>query len=454
MSKIKLHNSKARRKELFEPIDPSNVRMYLCGPTVYDRAHLGNARNVIVFDVLYRFFREIYGEHNVKYVRNFTDIDDKINQRAKDLGKDIKLITDETIAWYLEDMEVLGNLLPNEMPRATNYVAQMIIMVEDLIESGHAYEAEGHVLFSVESYKDYGALSGRSTDDMIAGARVEIAPYKANPLDFVLWKPSSNDLPGWASPWGRGRPGWHLECSAMSHDLLGDTFDIHGGGNDLIFPHHENEIAQSKCCFPSGGFANFWLHNEMLQVDGKKMSKSLGNFFTVRDLIEKGFPGEVIRFVFLSTHYRKPMDWTELKANQADSTLRRWYDMCSNLEEDLKPSAEAIEVLSDDLNTPAVIALLHKHFQSKNFAQLKADANLIGLMTPEFKDWAFDFDLSKYEEALMEVRSEAMITKNFDHLDDLKNKLSKAGVEIQMSADTVKLVPTLKLDLAKLERIL
>jgi len=454
MSKIKLHNSKARRKELFEPIDPSNVRMYLCGPTVYDRAHLGNARNVIVFDVLYRFFREIYGEHNVKYVRNFTDIDDKINQRAKDLGKEIKLITDETIAWYLEDMELLGNLLPNEMPRATNYVAQMIIMVEDLIESGHAYEAEGHVLFSVESYKDYGALSGRSTDDMIAGARVEIAPYKANPLDFVLWKPSSDDLPGWASPWGRGRPGWHLECSAMSHDLLGDTFDIHGGGNDLIFPHHENEIAQSKCCFPSGGFANFWLHNEMLQVDGKKMSKSLGNFFTVRDLIEKGFPGEVIRFVFLSTHYRKPMDWTELKANQADSTLRRWYDMCSNLEEDLKPSAEAIEILSDDLNTPAVIALLHKHSQSKNFAQLKADANLIGLMTPEFKDWAFDFDLSKYEEALMEVRSEAMITKNFDHLDDLKNKLSKAGVEIQMSADTVKLVPTLKLDLAKLERIL
>ena len=454
MSKIKLHNSKVRKKELFEPIDPSNVRMYLCGPTVYDRAHLGNARNVIVFDVLYRFFREVYGAQSVKYVRNFTDIDDKINQRAKDLGKEIKLITDETIAWYLEDMELLGNLLPNEMPRATNYVAQMITMIKDLIKSGHAYEAKGHVLFSVESFKDYGALSGRSIDDMIAGARVEVAPYKANPLDFVLWKPSSDDLPGWSSPWGRGRPGWHLECSAMSHDLLGDTFDIHGGGNDLIFPHHENEIAQSKCCFPSGGFANFWLHNEMLQVDGKKMSKSLGNFFTVRDLIDKGFPGEVIRFVFLSTHSRKPMDWTELKANQADSTLRRWYDMCGNLKEDLKPSAEAIEFLSDDLNTPAVIALLHKHFQNKNFAQLKADANLVGLMTPGFKDWAFDFDLSKYEEALMEVRSEAMITKNFDYLDDFKDKLSKAGVEIQMGTDTVRLVPTLKLDLAKLERIL
>ena len=454
MSKIKLHNSKVRKKELFEPIDPSNVRMYLCGPTVYDRAHLGNARNVIVFDVLYRFFREIYGVQNVKYVRNFTDIDDKINQRAQDLGKEIKLITDETIAWYLDDMKLLGNLLPNEMPRATNYVPQMIAMIEDLIKFKHAYEAEGHVLFSVESYKDYGALSGRSIEDMIAGARVEIAPYKANPLDFVLWKPSSDDLPGWASPWGRGRPGWHLECSAMSHDLLGDTFDIHGGGNDLIFPHHENEIAQSKCCFPAGGFANFWLHNEMLQVDGKKMSKSLGNFFTVKDLIDKGFPGEVVRFVFLSTHYRKPMDWTELKANQADTILRRWYDMCRNIEGDLKPSAEVVEVLSDDLNTPAVIALLHKHFQSKNFAQLKADANLIGLLTPEFKDLAFNFDLSKYEEAIIEVRSEAMITRNFDHLDDLKDKLSEAGVEIQMNKDTVRLIPTLKFDRAKLERIL
>ena len=454
MSKIKLHNSKVRKKELFEPIDPSNVRMYLCGPTVYDRAHLGNARNVIVFDVLYRFFREIYGVQNVKYVRNFTDIDDKINQRAQDLGKEIKLITDETIAWYLDDMKLLGNLLPNEMPRATNYVPQMIAMIEDLIKFKHAYEAEGHVLFSVESYKDYGALSGRSIEDMIAGARVEIAPYKANPLDFVLWKPSSDDLPGWASPWGRGRPGWHLECSAMSHDLLGDTFDIHGGGNDLIFPHHENEIAQSKCCFPAGGFANFWLHNEMLQVDGKKMSKSLGNFFTVKDLIDNGFPGEVVRFVFLSTHYRKPMDWTELKANQADTTLRRWYDMCRNIEGDLKPSAEVVEVLSDDLNTPAVIALLHKHFQSKNFAQLKADANLIGLLTPEFKDLAFNFDLSKYEEAIIEVRSEAMITRNFDHLDDLKDKLSEAGVEIQMNKDTVRLIPTLQFDRAKLKRIL
>ena len=256
MSKIKLHNSKVRKKEIFEPIDPSNVRMYLCGPTVYDRAHLGNARNVILFDVLFRLFREIYGDDNVKYVRNFTDIDDKINQRAKDLGKEIQVITDETIAWYLEDMALLGNLLPNEMPRATNYVAKMIKMIEDLVQSGHAYRSKGHVLFSVKSFEGYGAF-GRSIEDMIAGARVEIAPYKADPLDFVLWKPSSDDLPGWQSPWGRGRPGWHLECSAMSHDLLGDTFDIHGGGNDLIFPHHENELAQSKCCFPSGGLQIF-----------------------------------------------------------------------------------------------------------------------------------------------------------------------------------------------------
>ena len=340
------------------------------------------------------------------------------------------------------------------MPRATNYVAKMIKMIEDLVQSGHAYEAKDHVLFSVKSFEGYGTLSGRSTDDMIAGARVEIAPYKADPLDFVLWKPSSDDLPGWQSPWGRGRPGWHLECSAMSHDLLGDTFDIHGGGNDLIFPHHENELAQSKCCFPSGGFANFWLHNEMLQVNGKKMSKSLGNFFTVRDLIDKGIPGEVIRFVFLSTHYRKPMDWTLDKANQADIIIRRWYDKCRNIKNATKPSSEAIELLSDDLNTPGVVALLHKHFQNKNFVQLKTDANLVGLMTPEFNDWSFNFDLSKFEVALTEVRSEAMITRNFDRLDDLKDKLSKAGVEVQMTKDSIKLIPTLKFDLAKLEHIL
>ncbi len=255
---------------------------------------------------------------HVTYVRNFTDVDDKINARAAESGRSIGDITAETTQWYLDDMAALGNLDPNHMPRATDYIAQMIDMISGLIDKGHAYAAEGHVLFSVSSYADYGRLSGRSVDDMIAGARVEIAPYKRDPMDFVLWKPSDADLPGWDSPWGRGRPGWHIECSAMSYDLLGPSFDIHGGGNDLMFPHHENEVAQSCCAHPDGEFARVWLHNEMLQVEGKKMSKSLGNFFTVRDLLDQGYAGEVIRFVFLSTHYGKPMDWTDAKAREAE----------------------------------------------------------------------------------------------------------------------------------------
>ena len=295
---IKLYNTKVRQKVEFTPIDPDNVRMYVCGPTVYDRAHLGNARPVIVFDTLYRLLRHEYGVDNVTYVRNFTDVDDKINatalarQEAGARGTLEELISqrsDETIAWYLEDMDAVGALEPTQAPRATQYIAQMIAMIEDLIAKGHAYDAEGHALFRVRSYKEYGALSGRSVDDMIAGARVEIAPYKEDPMDFVLWKPSSDDQPGWDSPWGRGRPGWHIECSAMALDLLGGEFDIHGGGNDLTFPHHENEIAQSTCA--GHGFANVWMHNEMLQVEGKKMSKSLGNFFTVRDLLDQGVPG-------------------------------------------------------------------------------------------------------------------------------------------------------------------
>ena len=334
---IKLHNTKTRKKEVFTPIDANNVRMYVCGPTVYDRAHLGNARPVVVFDVLNRLLRHVYGEGHVKYVRNFTDVDDKINTRAAESGRSIGEITDETIQWFLDDMAALGAIEPNEMPRATEYIPQMISMIEGLIASNHAYEADGHVLFAVESYEKYGALSGRSIKDMIAGARVEIAPYKRNPMDFVLWKPSTGDQPGWESPWGVGRPGWHIECSAMAYELLGENFDIHGGGNDLMFPHHENEIAQSCCAHPEGNFANYWLHNEMLQVEGKKMSKSLGNFFTVRDLLEghEGqlpVPGEVIRFVFLSTHYRKPMDWTEKKAKEAQATLSNWRRLAEGAE--------------------------------------------------------------------------------------------------------------------------
>ncbi|MEM6341676.1 MAG: cysteine--tRNA ligase, partial [Pseudomonadota bacterium] len=320
---IDLYNTATKRKERLVPLDPDNVRMYVCGPTVYDRAHIGNARPAIVFDVLYRLLRHEFGADHVTYVRNFTDVDDKINARAAESGRPIAEITEETTQWYLEDMAAIGVMESTHMPRATGYIPQMVALIEELIAKGHAYAAEGHVLFKVRSYVDYGKLSGRSVDDMIAGARVEVAPYKDDPMDFVLWKPSEDDLPGWDSPWGRGRPGWHIECSAMAYDLLGPQFDIHGGGNDLAFPHHENEIAQSKCA--GHGFANVWMHNEMLQVEGKKMSKSLGNFFTVRDLLDQGVPGEVIRFVMLSTHYRKPMDWTEKKREEAEATLRKWY---------------------------------------------------------------------------------------------------------------------------------
>ncbi|UWQ15710.1 cysteine--tRNA ligase [Aliiroseovarius sp. M344] len=395
--KIQLHDTMQRKKRPFKPIDQKNVRMYVCGPTVYDRAHLGNARPVVVFDVLYRLLRHVYDADHVTYVRNFTDVDDKINATAlqrKEAGAEGTLEelvherSDETIGWYLHDMGALGALEPDQMPRATEFIGPMVAMIEDLIAKGHAYEAEGHVLFAVESYKNYGALSGRSVDDMIAGARVEVAPYKRNPMDFVLWKPSTDDLPGWDSPWGRGRPGWHIECSAMSFDLLGASFDIHGGGNDLQFPHHENEIAQSKCAHPDAGFANYWMHNEMLQVEGKKMSKSLGNFFTVHDLLEQGVPGEVIRFVFLGTHYRKPMDWTEKKRAEAEELLLKWRRMT----EFVLPTnvSRKVEVaLFDDLNTSAAIEELKNLAERKDAGSLKASANLMGLLLDEQGAWAW-----------------------------------------------------------------
>jgi len=413
MTTIKLHNTRTRTKEEFVPIDPDNVRMYVCGPTVYDRAHLGNARPVVVFDVLYRLLRHVYGPEHVTYVRNFTDVDDKINATAlarKQAGAEgtleqlVQERSDETIGWYLHDMGALGALEPDQMPRATRYIDQMIAMIEDLIAKGHAYEAEGHVLFAVDSWRDeYGKLSGRSVDDMIAGARVEVAPYKKNPMDFVLWKPSDDELPGWESPWGRGRPGWHIECSAMSYELLGASFDIHGGGNDLMFPHHENEIAQSKCAHPHGEFARYWLHNEMLQVEGKKMSKSLGNFFTVHDLLDQGVPGEVIRFVFLQTHYRKPMDWTEKKAREAEATLRKWRALTAGIEPAASAAPAVVAALSDDLNTAGAIAELHRLerqiSRQKNasnepvnlriglLSNFLASAQLLGLLTPEMGAW-------------------------------------------------------------------
>ena len=459
MTTIKLYNTKARAKQVLTPLDPDNVRMYVCGPTVYDRAHLGNARPVIVFDVLYRLLRHVYGPDHVTYVRNFTDVDDKINARAienvgkgGDVNAEIARITAQTTQWFLDDMGALGALEPDAMPRATQFIPQMIAMIEDLIAKGHAYEAEGHVLFSVESYKNYGALSGRTVDDMIAGSRVEVAPHKRNPMDFVLWKPSSDDLPGWDSPWGRGRPGWHIECSAMSYELLGESFDIHGGGNDLMFPHHENEIAQSCCAHPEGSFAQIWMHNEMLQVEGKKMSKSLGNFFTVHDLLEQGYPGEVIRFVFLSTHYRKPMDWTEAKAREAEATLRKWRSITEGMEAS-EVALPVLESLADDLNTAGAVAELHKLAAAGDVACLKASAQMMGLLTDTLGDWAKapKIDLADLETRLFEARKTAMETKDFSEVDRLKAALVEARVEVRMSKDGVELIPGAGFDPAKLE---
>jgi cysteinyl-tRNA synthetase len=459
---IWLTNTATRKKEEFAPLDPNNVRMYVCGPTVYDRAHIGNARPVIVFDVLFRLLRHTYGADHVTYVRNFTDVDDKINARAAESGRSIGDITAETTAWYLEDMAAIGALEPTHMPRATAYIAEMVAMIEDLIAKGHAYEAEGHVLFAVDSWKEgYGKLSGRSVDDMIAGARVEVAPYKRNPMDFVMWKPSSDDLPGWDSPWGRGRPGWHIECSAMAYDLLGDQFDIHGGGNDLMFPHHENEIAQSKCA--GHGFARYWLHNEMLQVEGKKMSKSLGNFFTVRDLLDRGVPGEVIRFVFLSTHYRKPMDWTEKKRNDAEKTLRKWRDIANSAEPGGEVYASVIEFVSDDLNTgKALNELVHAgkdilSRQAQDVTQSEindfaASARFLGLLEDNANMGAWVFDgivdelaakslLEPFAYRMAELRETAMQTKDFSQVDAMKTALTDAGVEVRMSKAGVELLP-------------
>jgi len=488
MTTIKLHNTKTRQKEVFEPINPKNVRMYVCGPTVYDRAHLGNARPVVVFDVLNRLLRHVAKENGwekVTYARNFTDVDDKINATAlarKEAGADgtledlIQERTDETISWYLEDMGALGNLEPDFAPRATQYIPEMIEMTQELINSGHAYEAEGHVLFDVRSYENYGSLSGRSVDDMIAGARVEVAPYKRDAMDFVLWKPSSDDLPGWDSPWGRGRPGWHIECSAMTKALFGEKFDIHGGGLDLAFPHHENEKAQSCCEAGEDSFANFWLHNEMLQVEGKKMSKSLGNFFTVHDLLEQGVPGEVIRFVFLSTHYRKPMDWTAKKAEEAKTKLWKWtqaaraaLEVTEKIEMNLHSEA-LISSLCDDLNTYNALRavdiqadrVLDAPGASENEVQkwkLNASVKLInGLALLGFEQVLEDasndsVDLANLNKQLSAARDAAMQTKDFSEVDHLKSALIYAGVEVRMSKAGVELIAGPNFDPSKLEAL-
>ncbi len=453
MTEIRLYDTKTKQKQLLTPVNEGKVGMYVCGPTVYDRAHIGNARPVVVFDVLYRLLRHVYGEEAVTYVRNFTDVDDKINARAAETGRPIRDITDETIGWYLEDMAALGTLEPTHMPRATESIGGMVAMIEDLIERGNAYAAEGHVLFDVKSDPDYGSLSHRNLDDMIAGARVEVAPYKRDPMDFVLWKPSSGDEPGWESPWGRGRPGWHIECSAMSREILGERFDIHGGGIDLAFPHHENEAAQSRCA-NGAEMASIWMHNGFLQVEGEKMSKSLGNFFTVKDLLDQGIPGEVIRFVLLSTHYRQPIDWTARAAEEAETVLRKWRAIVAGCDAGHRPPLELLDALADDLNTPRAISELHRLSKEGDGAALRAGVELLGFdlgRDTALRRTIEDVHLKLLVEKLISARADARAAKDFARADAIRDGFVAAGVVVKDTPDGAVWELTPDFDPAKLE---
>jgi cysteinyl-tRNA synthetase len=422
---LKLYNTLTRTKEEFRPLDPKNVRMYVCGPTVYDFAHIGNARPVIVFDVLFRLLRHIYGDAHVTYVRNITDVDDKINARAAEEGVSIREVTERTAKQYFEDVAALGALPPTHQPRATEYVRQMIAMIEKLIASGNAYQAEGHVLYDVSSKPDYGKLSRRSLDEMIAGARVEVAPYKRNAMDFVLWKPSKAGEPSWPSAWSNGRPGWHIECSAMSEALLGETFDIHGGGIDLVFPHHENEIAQSEAAHAGHLFARVWMHNGFLQVEGEKMSKSLGNFFTIRDLL-KDWPGEVLRFNMLRSHYRQPMDWTVQGLKESASTLERWYGTAEPVAAPRIGDA-FLAALADDLNTPLAIAELHKSDE----ITLAGGLDLLGFSRVQERI-ALKPPVDPEEIArAITARNEARKAKNFKESDRIRDELAANGIVLK-----------------------
>ena len=422
---LRLFNTLTKSKDEFAPIDANNVRMYVCGPTVYDFAHIGNARPVIVCDVLFRLLRHIYGDAHVTYVRNITDVDDKINARAAERGVSIRTLTEETARIYEEDVAALGNLPPSVTPRATDHIPQMLRIIEQLIAAGHAYAADGHVLFDVSSKTDYGKLSRRSLDEMIAGSRVEVAPYKKNPMDFVLWKPSDDALPGWDSPWGRGRPGWHIECSAMAGEYLGETFDIHGGGIDLQFPHHENEIAQSEGAHHGHPLAKVWMHNGFLQVEGEKMSKSLGNFYTIRDLLAD-WPGEVLRFNMLRTHYRQPIDFTLAGLRESWKTLERWYEVTEPLV-DPAPDGEFFAALSDDLNTPAAIASLH---QADEMA-LAGGLGFLGFSNVQLKLAAKQQVDTVAIAAAIEARKAAKAAKNFAESDRIRDELLAKGIVLK-----------------------
>jgi cysteinyl-tRNA synthetase len=442
---LSLYSTLSRSKEVFTPIDPGNVRMYVCGPTVYDLAHIGNARPVIVFDVLYRLLRHIYGEAHVKYVRNITDVDDKINAAAKAKGETIRELTERTAEIFREDVAALLCLPPDVEPRATEHIGPMIQMIERLIDANYAYAAEGHVLFAVGNDKDYGKLSRRNRDEMIAGARVEVAPYKRDAADFVLWKPSTDDLPGWDSPWGRGRPGWHIECSAMSEAHLGESFDIHGGGLDLIFPHHENEIAQSECVHGGKIFARYWLHNGFVTVEGAKMSKSEGNFRTIRDVLAEG-PGEAARLSMLMGHYRDPLDWTSDRLAQAKQGLDRFYLALRGATKPVKNAklpAKVEAALDDDLNTPLAIAALYEILAEINKAEdaarkadlqqaLIAGGAVMGLLQQDAEAWLHGSDKGAADiEAAIAARNAARKAKNFAEADRIRTDLALKGILLE-----------------------
>ena len=450
MVEIYLHNTLKRRKEKFVPFDCSNVRMYVCGPTVYDRAHLGNAKTPVTFDVLFRLLRHVYGAEHVTYVSNITDVDDKILNKHKETGKSIREITEQTYQWYIDDMDKLNVMALDYRPRATEYIDEMIELVRLLLANGHAYEASGHVLFSVDSMPGYGYLSGRSMKEMLAGARIEIADYKKNPADFILWKPSEAGQPGWNSPWGYGRPGWHLECSAMSSKLLGDSFDIHGGGSDLIFPHHENECAQSLCAHPHSKFAQYWVHSGMLMVDGVKMSKSLGNFYTIDQVLEKA-PAEALRLLFLTTHYHQPFNFTFEGLAQAKATLDKFYNALLRVKD--VPAAEeaaderVVAALADDLNTPLALTYLHEITNALNKAEteneqarlkgrLLAAAGLLGLLWQNPESWFKSgianggLDAASIEAKIAE-RVAAKKNKDYALADKIRNELKEQGIILE-----------------------
>ncbi len=419
---LRLYNTLSRSKEEFHPLDPANVRLYVCGPTVYDFAHIGNARPLIVFDILFRVLRHLYGDAHVTYVRNITDVDDKIILRAAEEGVSIPNLTLRTAEQYHQDAAALSCLAPSHEPRATVYIPAMIAMISRLIENGHAYEAEGHVLFEVASRPDYGKLARRSLDEMIAGARVEVAPYKKNAMDFVLWKPSDAAQPGWGSPWGRGRPGWHIECSAMSEALLGESFDIHGGGIDLVFPHHENEIAQSESAHSGKPPARIWMHNGFLQVEGEKMSKSLGNFFTIHDLL-KDWPGEVLRFNMLRTHYRQPTDWTLHGMKESWTTLERFYGIAEPVLATAL-SADFLAALCDDLNTPLAITELHKC----NPAELGGGLGVLGFSVVQDRIAARPPVDPQEIAGAIAARAAARKTRDFAEADRIRDGLAARGI--------------------------